>query len=599
MKMSLKTLLIISFSFMIISSISLILFTTYFTTKTSMSKQSIKIMENISEFAIDKSINYMQVATNAAVLTKNLQKKSVINTSSIDEVIQYFYEQMIINPQFSAIYYATTEGDFIMLLKNKNGFYKKFITYEDGKRVVKKVYTDKLLNEKETILDPNDKYDPRVRPWFINAVENRGLIWTAPYVFFTSKKPGITTAIPIFNKNKNIQGVVGIDIEVDELASFINSLKISDNGKVFILDKALNLISFPIKENRVGKYELQNLKNLNDNNIVKSAYLNLTENQDITTFKKEKFISFEKGDNNYQAMFIPLKIGELEWIVGMYALEDDYLGLLKENNKLNILFIILIGLFTLYISIKVSEQIFKPIDLITKKIKELKSLNLNQKNIEFCGIVEIDELIKSFNNMKKNLRVAYVDTLHRLAVASEYKDTDTAEHINRIGLYCEVIAKELKLDENQIYILKHASAMHDIGKLGIPDRVLLKPGKLDKQEREIIEAHPAIGAAILKNPTSKIMDLGREISLYHHEKWDGTGYPKGLKGEEIPIHARIVAIVDVFDALISKRCYKEAFSFEEAKEIILKDKGKAFEPKIVDIFIECYDELIDIFKKSS
>lgn len=187
MKMSLKTLLIISFSFMIISSISLILFTTYFTTKTSMSKQSIKIMENISEFAIDKSINYMQVATNAAVLTKNLQKKSVINTSSIDEVIQYFYEQMIINPQFSAIYYATTEGDFIMLLKNKNGFYKKFITYEDGKRVVKKVYTDKLLNEKETILDPNDKYDPRVRPWFINAVENRGLIWTAPYVFLPLK----------------------------------------------------------------------------------------------------------------------------------------------------------------------------------------------------------------------------------------------------------------------------------------------------------------------------------------------------------------------------------------------------------------------------
>lgn len=417
--------------------------------------------------------------------------------------------------------------------------------------------------------------------------------------FFTSKKPGITTATPIYSDSKHIEGVVGIDIEIDELASFINNLKISDNGKVFIMDKSLNVISLPIVKSAQDYYKLQKIENLSNQNIIKNAYEHLIKEQNIENFTKKRFISFELNNASFNSMFIPLNIGELNWIVGMYALEDDYLGLLKENNKLNILFIILIGLLALYFSIKISESIFKPISILNKKTKELKSLNLNQKNIEPCRIGEIDELIDSFNNMKKNLRIAYVDTLYRLAVASEYKDSDTAEHINRIGLYCEVIAKKLGLDENQIYILKHASAMHDIGKLGIPDRVLLKLGKLNDEERMIIETHPSIGAAILKNPTSKIMELGKEISLYHHEKWDGTGYPKKLKGEEIPLHARIVAIVDVFDALISKRCYKEPFSYELTKKIIKEEKGKAFDPKIVDVFIECYDEIIKIAKENS
>ena len=192
----------------------------------------------------------------------------------------------------------------------------------------------------------------------------------------------------------------------------------------------------------------------------------------------------------------------------------------------------------------------------------------------------------------------YLDTLYRLAVASEYKDNDTAEHINRIGLYAETIARRVGLPEDEIYILKHASAMHDIGKLGIPDRVLLKPGKLNEQERKIIETHPAIGAAILKNPTSDIMKMGRDISLYHHEKWDGTGYPKGLKGEEIPLFARIVSIVDVFDALMSKRCYKEAFDENKSKKIIEEGKGTFFEPKIVDAFEECFEELVKISKEN-
>ncbi|MDB2405690.1 HD domain-containing protein, partial [Arcobacteraceae bacterium] len=226
---------------------------------------------------------------------------------------------------------------------------------------------------------------------------------------------------------------------------------------------------------------------------------------------------------------------------------------------------------------------------------ELKSLNLNVPSVENSNIKEIDEAIASFNTMKDNLKESYLDTLNRLAVVSEYKDTDTSEHINRIGFYAVVIGKSLGLTSDELYILQHASAMHDIGKLGISDEILTKPGKLTAEERKIIEKHPLIGAKILQNPSSEIMKKAREISLYHHEKWDGTGYPDKLKGEEIPIFARIVAIVDVFDALATKRCYKEAFDIKKAKQIIIDGNNINFDPKCVDAFIQNFDEIKDIY----
>lgn len=203
MKYSLKTILTISFSLIIFISISLILISTYYSSKSSLNKQSYKIMENISTFAIDKSESYMEVAKNAAILTKNLQSNKVLNSESIDLMIKYFYEQLILNQHFSSIYYATTEGDFVMLLKNNYGFMKKYITYDkNGDRLVQKVFTDKFLEKISEELDKNDNYDPRIRPWFINAIEKNRLIWTEPYVFYTSRKRGITTAIPVLMRIK-------------------------------------------------------------------------------------------------------------------------------------------------------------------------------------------------------------------------------------------------------------------------------------------------------------------------------------------------------------------------------------------------------------
>ena len=222
----------------------------------------------------------------------------------------------------------------------------------------------------------------------------------------------------------------------------------------------------------------------------------------------------------------------------------------------------------------------------------LKELNLNVPSIEASNFIEIDEAIQAQNKMKDGLKDAYTDTLHRLAIASEYKDTDTAEHIQRIGNICVLIGKKLNLSSHQLYILKYASAMHDIGKMAIADEILLKPGKLTLSERKEMKKHSKLGAKILENPTSDIMKEARDIALYHHERWNGTGYPNKLKGEDIPLNARIVAVADVFDALISKRCYKEAVDALEAKNIIIDGSGTFFDPKCVEAFEKTFDELI-------
>jgi HD-GYP domain-containing protein (c-di-GMP phosphodiesterase class II) len=183
-----------------------------------------------------------------------------------------------------------------------------------------------------------------------------------------------------------------------------------------------------------------------------------------------------------------------------------------------------------------------------------------------------------------------------LAKLADYRDTDTGAHLERIGLYARVIADSLstkypEIDMKWIDRIVLASSLHDIGKVGIPDSILLKPGKLTPQERHIMEKHALIGADTLLAIRSKLgsdefIDMGIEIALQHHEKWDGTGYPFGLKGEDISLAARIVALADFYDAVTSKRVYKDAMSHQESADLIRKLKGSHFAPDVADAFFE-------------
>lgn len=197
----------------------------------------------------------------------------------------------------------------------------------------------------------------------------------------------------------------------------------------------------------------------------------------------------------------------------------------------------------------------------------------------------------------EKLKDAYRDTIHRLSRAAEYKDEDTGAHLLRLSNYVAMVSREMGLDEAAVESILYAVPMHDIGKIGVPDKILLKPGKLSSEEWQIMKKHTTFGAEILKNSSSDFLKVGRVIALSHHEKWDGTGYPKGLKGSKIPLPGRITAIADVFDALTSKRPYKEAIPIEKSFQIIREGKRKHFDPDIVDAFFRKEDQFVEFRNK--
>jgi putative two-component system response regulator len=199
----------------------------------------------------------------------------------------------------------------------------------------------------------------------------------------------------------------------------------------------------------------------------------------------------------------------------------------------------------------------------------------------------------------RELQETRLEIIQRLGRAIEYHDNETGLHVVRMSRYCECLARVLGLPDEQCEMLLHTSPMHDIGKVAISDTILLKPGPLDPEEFEIIKTHTTIGAAILAGHPSKLMEMAHNIALTHHEKWDGTGYPNALKGENIPIEGRISAICDVFDALTNDRPYKRRWTNEAAVGYLQDNRGIHFDPVMVDAFCSTLHGILEIQKRFS
>ncbi|MBD9416224.1 two-component system response regulator [Pseudomonas sp. PDM16] len=204
--------------------------------------------------------------------------------------------------------------------------------------------------------------------------------------------------------------------------------------------------------------------------------------------------------------------------------------------------------------------------------------------------------------VRTHLSLVRVDELHqtrlqivqRLGLAAEYKDNETGLHVIRMSYYTHILARAVGLDERAADDLLNAAPMHDVGKIGIPDAILQKAGKLDDSEWAVMRNHAQIGAEIIGEHDSRLLRMARSIALTHHEKWDGSGYPNGLKGTEIPLEGRIVAIADVFDALTSVRPYKPAWSVEEAVALLRRESGNHFDPELVELFLAQMPAILEI-----
>ena len=278
---------------------------------------------------------------------------------------------------------------------------------------------------------------------------------------------------------------------------------------------------------------------------------------------------------------------------------------LKENEQTRVIPIVMVtSLQDVESRIKALEAgaddfLSKPVDKTELQARVRSSLQVKayndhmrdyQKELQAEVAKRTEELRQAFEKIK----TASLDTIHRLSRASEYKDEDTGAHIKRMSNYSAAVARQMGLSEDTAGSILYASPMHDAGKIGIPDKILLKPGKLDPDEWAIMKQHTLIGGKILAGSDAGFIRLGEIVALIHHEKWDGTGYPRGLKGKKIPLVGRIVAIADVFDALTSKRPYKEPYSLEKSYEIIKEGRGTHFDPDVVDAFFASENDLLAI-----
>lgn len=200
-------------------------------------------------------------------------------------------------------------------------------------------------------------------------------------------------------------------------------------------------------------------------------------------------------------------------------------------------------------------------------------------------LLDLGRMYRERNEALEEVSRAHHEALFRLALAAEYRDDDTGAHIVRIGFLAERLARDVGQSADDAAMLRKAAPMHDVGKIGIPDNVLKKPGSFTPEERATMNQHAAMGAKILGSSRIPLFQVAAEAALAHHERWDGSGYPAGLAGEAIPLSGRIVAIVDFFDALTMDRCYRKAFSYERALAMLAEQRGKAFDPDLVDAFL--------------
>jgi putative two-component system response regulator len=217
------------------------------------------------------------------------------------------------------------------------------------------------------------------------------------------------------------------------------------------------------------------------------------------------------------------------------------------------------------------------------------------KSADSCGVFrpsDVMQLLELLQRTRRDAEQAHLDTLSRLARAAEYKDDETGMHLERMSRYSRILARAAGLKPARCELLFAAAPMHDVGKIGVPDAILLKPGPLTEQERAVMQTHTLIGADLLSEGASEAIRLARTVALTHHERFDGLGYPQGLRGEDIPVEGRIASLADVFDALTSARPYKPAFPVEHAVHLVREDRGARFDPRLVDVFLEALPEIM-------
>ncbi len=415
MKISIRWALIAGFLGLIWGTHLITTTSSFITSQDVLRQHARDIMKNIAELAMEQSQRHLLHAHGAAALTRRLMASNVVGnqTHQIDTLERYLHDQLLVNPHFAGIYVGTPQGDFYDVrhfdAKAKGGFRTKVILNTRQGRQVHLTYSDSLFSPLGEENNDADPYDPRKRPWYQKAVAENGIVWTDPYIFYTSQKPGITIAGPFFDPSGNLMGVVGVDIEIDQLSVFIGNLTIGKHGKAFMLNRNSDVVAFgDLDKLKIqgtadgGTARLAKISELDDPHSRKAfeAAKIQTDASGMLIMDGWRFSRFTHEGQDYLAMFTPFSNPQWPWIIGVYLPEDDYLGAIKSNRFYNMLVTTVISLFAAFAGFLLARGVIRPIALLGRTSQQIKmgqSTPLPQIRSAYS---EIQETAGAFAEMK-------------------------------------------------------------------------------------------------------------------------------------------------------------------------------------------------------
>ena len=419
MRFSIRWALIFGFLALIWGTFLITTTSMYVSSEKVLNQHARDIMENIADLAMEQSQNHLAHAQAAAALTRRLLNAHVvgIDGNNAEKLERYFLDQLALYPHFAGIYFGSPNGDFYYVSRNDQqpgaSFRTKIILHDSGSRSTRLLWRDAELNLVADVFDPQDDFDPRIRPWYKRAEAERQIVWTDPYIFYTSQKPGITIAGPTYDVTGNLRGIIGVDIEIDQLSTFIGNLKIGKNGRAFMINNNGDLVAFP---------ELEKIRKTGDDGSKGFRLVKIQELDDVLSRKaftalhlqaeadsryhlsQPLFARFEHEGRYYHAMLTPFSIAHWPWIIGVHLPEDDYLGGLKGNRRNIILLTLVISAVATLIALVFARSIILP---IAKLEQEALAIKNNEMTSDFdlrSRFKEICETATAFFLMKKAVR---------------------------------------------------------------------------------------------------------------------------------------------------------------------------------------------------
>jgi two-component system cell cycle sensor histidine kinase/response regulator CckA len=464
----------------------------YITSQEVLHRHSRDIMQNIASLAMVQSRNHLYHAQGAAALTRQLLASNVVGNQSgqVEDLEKYFHKQLSINPHFAGIYIGTPNGDFYdvrhFATDSQDGYRTKLILNTTQGRTVHQLYRDDQFHMVSEEILSSDSYDPRKRPWYDKAVKESRIVWTDPYIFYTSKKPGITIAGPFFESSGKLKGVVGVDIEIDQLSIFIENLKIGKRGRAFMINRNADVVAFGNLEKLVvndkDRTRLVKIHELDDP-YSRKAFAAASIDTDATgmlVMDGSRFAKFTHEGKKYHAMLTPFSESKWPWIIGVYLPEEDYLGEIKKNRLENILLTVLISFAAAIMGIFLARGVTRPIFQLGKLARNIRRNEVSTSDFICVKSVygEIQETAEAFSEMSidvernrsrfkeifDNIQDVYYEASvdgYILEVSPSIENICSYQRDALIGMHMNVIYSDPKQREELIETLKEKGRVQD------------------------------------------------------------------------------------------------------------------------------------------